>query len=51
MIGDGALVDAGDAIGYATGIGELFDELFDAFRALGNLLNQLPCTFLMSCDW
>ena len=37
MVGDGALMDAGDAIGHTTGISQFFDELLDALRALGYL--------------
>ena len=44
MIGDSALVDALDAIGDATGISQFLYELFDALRALGNLLNQFHIT-------
>ena len=45
MIGDSAFVDALDSVCDTTGLGELFDKLFDALRALCNLLNQ----FHVSC--
>ena len=41
MIGDGALVDVGDAIRHTTGFSEFLNELFDALGSLGNLLDEL----------
>ena len=41
---DGALVDVGDAVRHAAGLGELLDELFDALGALGYLLDELQVT-------
>ena len=41
---DGTLVDALNAVGYATGLGEVIDELLDALGALGYLLDELQVT-------
>ena len=41
VISDGTLVDVGDAVGQATGLGELLHKLLDALGALGYLLDEL----------
>ena len=44
VVGDGALVDVGDAVGHAAGLGEFLYELFDALGALGDLLDEFQVT-------